>query len=374
MFTPKQRMLNAYRGLENDVVPAAPEFWFFYPAKVLGIGVDEFQREVPHYEGMLAAFRKFKCEGWGIAGAVQGNPHVEVSSIYKCIGGDRFRDLQQVSCGGRVFTRSYLYSKTVPFWSEQFAVTDPGDVPVFFDAHINDDVTFDFRPAQKAWETVGEDFLLEFDLGLSFFDFFEQFMGFENALYYFVDSDEAILNDMFDRYSAFQMRMMSEAIEKTDFEAYFIGCSSSCNALLGPTLWRKWDKPYEKAMTDLAHKHGKLMHNHNHGKIMHTVSDLVDIGFDCVCPFERPPGDVEGIDGLKRVRELLQDKVTFNGNVHTVHALIFGTPETVRGQVREVKEAFNGSNRVIVGTGDQVGADTPDENLWAMIEETHRKD
>jgi hypothetical protein len=298
---------------------------------------------------------------------------VEVSSVYGSIGDDRFRDLQQVSCDGKEFTRSYLYSKTVPFWSEKYAVSDPEDVPEFFNAFINEDVVFNFRPAQEAWETVGEDFLLEFDMGLSFFDFFEQFMGFENAALYFIDTDEGIIKDMRDRYTAFQSRLMNEAVRYTDFEAFFIGCSSSCNALLGPDLWRKWDKPYEKTMTDIAHKHGKLMHNHNHGKIMHTVSDLVEIGFDCVCPFERPPGDVCGIEGLKSVRELLQDKVTFNGNVHTVQAMIFGTPEMVQEQVREVKEAFKESNRVIVGTGDQVGAATPEENLWAMIEETHKK-
>lgn len=33
--------------------------------------------------------------------------------------------------------------------------------------------------------------------------------------------------------------------------------------------------------------------------------------------------------------------------------------------------AYKGSNRLIVGTGDQVGAETPEENIWAMIDEAH---
>ena len=36
-MTPKQRMLNAYRGLPNDRPAVAPEFWYYYPAKVLGV-------------------------------------------------------------------------------------------------------------------------------------------------------------------------------------------------------------------------------------------------------------------------------------------------------------------------------------------------
>jgi uroporphyrinogen-III decarboxylase len=51
-----------------------------------------------------------------------------------------------------------------------------------------------------------------------------------------------------------------------------------------------------------------------------------------------------------------------------VETLIRGTPDDVRREVREVLEAFGGSARVIVGTGDQVGRETPEENLRAMVE------
>ena len=48
--------------------------------------------------------------------------------------------------------------------------------------------------------------------------------------------------------------------------------------------------------------------------------------------------------------------------------MIRGTPADARRKVREVLEAFRGNPRVIVGTGDQVGVETPDENIHAMIE------
>ena len=80
-----------------------------------------------------------------------------------------------------------------------------------------------------------------------------------------------------------------------------------------------------------------------------------------------------GKPGLEKVRQILDNKVTFNGNVHTVEALIKGTPQMVRDQVREIREAFAGIPRVIIGTGDQVGAETPEENIYAMIEETRKE-
>ena len=61
-----------------------------------------------------------------------------------------------------------------------------------------------------------------------------------------------------------------------------------------------------------------------------------------------------------------------NGNVHTVETLIRGDENEVRREVREILEAFRGNPRVIVGTGDQVGRETPKENLFAMIDEAKR--
>lgn len=40
----------------------------------------------------------------------------------------------------------------------------------------------------------------------------------------------------------------------------------------------------------------------------------------------------------------------------------------MRREVNEILEAFRGNPRLIVGTGDQVGRETPEENLQAMIE------
>ena len=170
--------------------------------------------------------------------------------------------------------------------------------------------------------------------------------------------------------SEFQRHLIRQACLHTEFESFMIGCSYSCNSLIGPHLWRRWDKPYIKAMADELHSHGKLLHLHFHGRSMETLADFAEIGVDCVCPFERGPGgDIDGTAGLEEVRRQLDDRVTMNGNVHTVETLIRGTPADVRQEVRQIKEAFSGSARLIIGTGDQVGRETPDENIHAMIEE-----
>ena len=107
---------------------------------------------------------------------------------------------------------------------------------------------------------------------------------------------------------------------------------------------------------------------------METVADFAQLNVDCVCPFERPPGgDVRGLRDLRTVARHLDGRTAMNGNIHTVETLIRGTPADVRREVREVLTAFKGNPRVIVGTGDQVGRETPEENLHAMIDEAKKK-
>ena len=79
------------------------------------------------------------------------------------------------------------------------------------------------------------------------------------------------------------------------------------------------------------------------------------------------------VTDLALVRRMLSERVTFNGNVHTVETLIRGAVQDVQREVTEIMDAFAGSPRLIVGTGDQVGGETPDENIFAMIETVHKR-
>ncbi|MEW6751789.1 MAG: uroporphyrinogen decarboxylase family protein [Candidatus Latescibacterota bacterium] len=110
---------------------------------------------------------------------------------------------------------------------------------------------------------------------------------------------------------------------------------------------------------------------HLHGRCRAVLADLATCGADCICPFERPPGG--DITDLSEVRGVLADRVTVNGNVHTVETLIRGTPEGVRREVEEILAAWGPDRRrLILGTGDQVGGETPEENIAAMVDAGRR--
>lgn len=369
-YTPKKRMLNAYRGEFSDRYPVAPEFWSYYPAKLLGVDMVEFEREVPMWEALQKTFVHYGTEGWGVAGAGQTIPDQTVESSFEKTGEGQYVSKTQMKYRDKVFSTARAYDKFEPSWVTEHAVKDEEDLAAFFEMNFHPDAEYDFAGANEAHEKVGGDYLLELALPGPFFDVVGSAMGFQDAVFYFLNEEPDQLRKLRDMYVESTVKQVRAAVEKTSFESFFIGCEYSCNSLIGPDMWREWDKPGLKAAVDELHRHGKHLHIHFHGNCMETVEDFAEIGIDCVCPFERPPGgDLEGLEGLRKVRKLLDSKVTMNGNVHTIETLIRGTEEDVRREVREIKEAFKGEPRLVIGSGDQIGYETPEENIYAMVDE-----
>jgi hypothetical protein len=373
-FTPRQRMLNAYRGVPSDRMPVAPEFWYYYPARLLGVDMITFEREVPFWQALKTAFETWSCEGWGAAFPTLIMDGVDTTKRETRLDEGRFRQTTVLRCHGREFESSIIFDTREPSAMESFPVRDPADLPVYAEMLLSQRNGLDFSAAAKGWEAVGESYLLEMWLGVPFFDWVAEAMGFEQAALWAATVPAVEMAALRDRCLEWTLRLMRRAARKTAYESFVLGCSASCNSLLGPTLWRHLDKPFIAAVAREAHALGRHLHIHFHGRCVETLEDFREVGVDCVDPFERPPGgDIRGVDGLREVRRALGDSVTFNGNVHTVETLIRGTPQDVRREVREIKEAFAGSTRCIIGTGDQVGRETPDENLAAMIDEAQRE-
>lgn len=374
-MTPKQRMLNAYRGVASDRVPAAPELWYYYPAKLLGVDMIEFQREVPFHLALKTTFEAFECEGWGVTFAGVPNENVSSSSEERWLDGDTLQERTTTRTPEGVLTSVSRLQRGEPSWVVERPLKDLArDLPAWEVASLGGrPEAMDVAGLVRAWEEVGESYLLEGWCGVPFFDFYAGARegGFQQGIFDLTEAGlEATFERLREKHEQRTVQMARVLCERTPVESLFLGCSWSCNSLLGPHLWRRWDKPGIKAVCDEVHRHGRLLHLHFHGRCLDCVPDFAELGLDCVCPFERPPGgDIDGLPGLRHVAEALAGRTTMNGNVHTVDTLIRGTPVEVHREVSEILQAFEGNPRLIVGTGDQVGRETPEENLRAMIEE-----
>ncbi len=82
-------------------------------------------------------------------------------------------------------------------------------------------------------------------------------------------------------------------------------------------------------------------------------------------PLEEPPtGNVDLAEAKRRVG----DKLCIKGNINTTEFMLDATPEQVREKCKWAIDAAGTGGGFILSTGDQCGRDTPDENLFAMVE------
>lgn len=368
-LTPRQRMLAAYQGKPSDYIPVAPEFWYYIPARLLNLSMVEFELEVPHWQALQQTFKYYQCEGWGIvapeAPLEWGWPE---SHTRRKLDNGRVEDLAVIQSDDFTLTARTLYDPVEPSWqTERYIKNFKFDWPVYESQVMIPPDELDWKPVQNALDTVGEDYLLEVFVGFPFIDFAgnQRQGGLEQVIRDLYDYPNE-MKALQERYIAWIVAKTHQAFHQTSVSSIFLASIWSTLSLLSPSIWRKWDKPVLEAVIQAAHEHGGLVHHHFHGKCHKVLAELADLNLDCICPFERPPGG--DITNLIEVRQMLADKTTFNGNVSTVETLIKGTPEAVRREVEEILHAFSGSRRVIIGTGDQVGGETTDENIFAMIE------
>lgn len=374
-LTPRSRMLAAYTGQPSDRIPVAPEFWYYLPARLLGVSMITLEREMPHWQALQAAFRHYGCEGWGIV--APGRPAGLGGYTYSH---DRWNPEGQLEvttwleAGARRLRTRQVYDHLEPSWTvERFIKDFDQDWPLYKRYALADPEELEWAPVRSALEAVGEDYLLEVYLGNAFIDFAggQREGGLEQVLFDLADRP-AEMRALHSEYIDYMRRLVRAALTRTPARSLFIGSIWSSLSLLSPRIWRAWDLPVLRAVVEEAHALGGLVHHHFHGRCLGVLADLAGLGLDCICPFERPPGG--DVTALGPVAEALAERTTFNGNVHTVETLIRGKPADVEREVLEILAAFDGlrRRRLIIGTGDQVGRETPDDNIWALIETVKR--
>ncbi len=188
-ITPKLRMLNAYKGIFSDRYPVAPEFCYYYPAKVLGVDMIQFEKEVPLWQALKTTFEKFNTEGWGPAFPDVSYEGIKIKT--EKIGQSRYREKIDTVYKKKVFTTVKVYDLNDPSWIEKYPVEKEEDIEIYLQMMMDSHKQIDLTGVNNAYKIVGDAYLLELWTGIPFFDFMAQATGFERMLFFFMNPDNA---------------------------------------------------------------------------------------------------------------------------------------------------------------------------------------
>ena len=130
-------------------------------------------------------------------------------------------------------------------------------------------------------------------------------------------------------------------------------------------LWH----PYYKKITDWIHANTSWeTFKHSCGAVENFMPHFINSGFDIINPVQC---SATGMDP-KTLKDRYGDHLVFwGGGVDTQHVLPFGTPDEVRGQVLERCEIFSKGGGFVFDAIHNVQAETPVENIVAMIDAVH---
>jgi len=133
-----------------------------------------------------------------------------------------------------------------------------------------------------------------------------------------------------------------------------------------PTTFNELYKPYYKKMNDWIHKNTNWKtFKHSCGAIETFITLLIESGFDIINPVQCSAVGMEP-ENLKM--KYGKDIVFWGGGIDTQRILPFGTPKEVREQVLRRCEIFSKDGGFVFDAIHNVQANTPVNNIVAMID------
>ena len=133
-----------------------------------------------------------------------------------------------------------------------------------------------------------------------------------------------------------------------------------------PETFRELGLPVLKKAARMAHDLGIPTHVHSCGPERELVKMAAEETLlTIIDPLEIAP---KGDCNLAELKRLYGSKLILKGNLHTTDLMLNGSKvDVVNASKKAIDDGAKGG-RFILSTGDQCGRDTPDENIFAMIE------
>lgn len=195
---------------------------------------------------------------------------------------------------------------------------------------------------------------------------FEVAWGLRGVENFFMDMvlHPEFVDDLMEGIMNYFLAVIDLAIE-FDIDVFAFGDdwgSQNKGLMMGPTHWRRFIKPYLARMFSRVKDAGKFVYIHSDGQVEAIFDDLIEIGLDIYNPFQPEIMDVY------KLKNEYGDRLCFHGGIGIQDLLVQGTPQQVKSEVQRLIDEVGAGGGYILSPAHSVLADTPVQNIAAMIE------
>ena len=370
-MTSKQRMIAAMKGEQPDCVPVAPDMSNMIPCRLTGKPFWDIYlyQDPPLWQAFIDAVRYFGFDGWLYSVPIQFDHEIEASRK-----ATHWQEAIVHRTPERIYTRFHADIDGEKRWSNYCAayyidnpptsglplwkVGLPESAPTEWEDVYPRTEFHGLEAYREACELMGDAGVVGLGVGLPGLNLRDQ-----ESIYEYYDSREQVIA----RCQQVGERTVNRTREIVKLRPDMILIGISGHMISNPEpIFRELSLPTLKAVTAICKEAGVISQIHCCGpeydlvKIAAEETDLSSIN-----PLEHPPmGDCH----LARVKREFGRDISLMGNLHTTEVMLMGSPEDVeRASKQAIDDAAEGGG-FILSTGDQCGRDTPDENIYAMIE------
>ena len=134
--------------------------------------------------------------------------------------------------------------------------------------------------------------------------------------------------------------------------------------LISPAAFDSLFAQYMLELFAQAHHYGARTMMHSCGSVFRMIPRLIDLGLDILEVVQTDANEME----ITRLHDAFYGKIAFFGTMSVQSTLSFGTPESIREEVRLRKMLFR-QGGIVIGPSHGIQVGTPIENILAMYDE-----
>lgn len=367
-MTPKQRMLTAMTGGIPDRVPCSPDTNWMIPARLKGGAFWNvyFHNDPPIWKAYNDCVRYYGVDGFSHHGIYQIPPNPDTERKREILEQNEERLVTRTTfrCPAGDLTSETLFLRREPptnvkKWITDFeAQYDCLDYLMFGDV---ENIKFDIYEEARA--DMGDAGVVGLCMNLpTLLTHWRQ--PIEGAFYDYFEHHER-LTEFIEKWTDYLVRIAERIVEsglKPDFVFF---PNSGMITMQSEDIMMEYSFPALARLTKIFKKAGIVTSLHCCGKERFLVEQAAKTDLDCIDPLEIPPmGDCI----LSEIKEKFGKDLALKGNIHTTEVMLRMDPAGVEKVARETIETGMPGGGFILSTGDQCGRDTPDENIFKLVE------
>lgn len=370
-MTSRERLEALIRGELPDCVPVAPDFSNMIPARLTGKPFWDLYlyNDPPIWEAFIDAAKYFDIDA-----VMDGYFPMKYPSDYDS-DAPAWEPFIVYRDEGRIVVQKSYEAGGKRIWREKvdvYYVADPPTedilpekiglplVPEKFEA-LEGVKEVDRGPTGllRVMEMMGEQGLVGIEVISS------RALTSVEAIYEYYEHPE--LHEQWARERVEQVERRFRDIAAMETKPDFI-CVGGSGTLVFQTLeiFKQLAFPAVNRAIELATELGLPTHIHSCGPERELVKLMAEeTNLTMIDPLEIPPmGDCK----LTELKELYGDQIILKGNLHTTNVMLNSDVNVVIDAAKKAIDDGARGGGFILSTGDQCGRDTPDENLFAMVE------